>query len=156
MHNKPAMHQITLYTPAHQDACMALFDSNCPHYFSTEERQPFLDWLQTEEALGGRYFVLSIDNKILAAGGYFPRPEQKQTGLSWGMVHQDHHKKGFGTILTTFRLQAIAKEFPNWPCAINTSQHTKAFYERHGFVIKSMVLNAFGEGLHDCWMVHES
>lgn len=65
---------------------MAIFDSNCPPYFLPEERQPFLDWLQTEHALGGRYFVLSVKDKVLACGGYFPRVEQQQTSLSWGMT----------------------------------------------------------------------
>lgn len=120
-----------------------------------EERQPFLDWLQTEEALSGRYFVVIIDDKVLACGGYFPRTDQAQTGLSWGMVHQDHHKQGIGSLLTQFRLQALTKEFPNWPCCINTSQHTQAFYQRYGFVTKSLVLNGFGEGLHDYCMIYQ-
>lgn len=148
------MPQIIPYTPAYQDTCMTIFDSNCPSYFLAEERQPFLDWLQTEDALGGRYFVLLEDHQPMACGGYFPRPEEKQTGLSWGMVHQDYHKKGWGTLLTIFRLAAIAKEFPNWPCCINTSQYTKAFYERHGFVTKSVILNGFGEGFHDYCMIY--
>lgn len=149
------MYLITPYTAKDQAACLAIFDSNCPPYFLPEEKQPFLDWLQTEEALGGRYFVVGKEEKVLACGGYFPRPEQQQTGLSWGMVHQDYHKQGIGSLLTQFRLEAIAQEFPNWPCCINTSQYTQAFYAQHGFVTKSVILNGFGEGLHDYCMLHQ-
>ncbi len=147
------MPTIIPYTTAYKDACLAVFDSNCPTYFLREERQPFLDWLQTEDALGGRYFVLLIEDEVRACGGYFPRPAEKQTGLSWGMVHQADHKKGLGTLLTTFRLKAIVQAFPDWPCCINTSQYTKAFYERHGFVTKSVIVNGFGEGFDDYCMV---
>lgn len=149
------MHQIITYTSQYQNACMAIFDSNCPPYFLPEERQTYLDWLQSEEALSNRYFVLLIDDQAVASGGYYPRPNKKEVRLSWGMVHRDYHKKGIGSILTKFRLQAFVKEFPDWACSINTSQHTEAFYQRYGFVTKSVVLNGFGEGLHDHYMIYQ-
>lgn len=125
-------------------ACMAIFDSNCPPYFIPEERQPYGDWLR-EKALDGRYFVLEKDQEVLACGGWFW--EAEGLGLSWGMVHQDHHKQGLGTQLTRYRVAAGLAAFPKAAFRLCTSQHTEAFYQRMGFVTETITPDGFGPGL---------
>lgn len=128
------------------DACLTLFDSNCPPYFIPEERQPYIDWLQ-KKALDGRYFVLEKDQQVLACGGWYWDNDADGLGLSWGMVHQDHHKKGLGTTLTHYRIQAGLTAFPKAVFRLCTSQYTEAFYQRMGFVTQKITPNGFGEGL---------
>lgn len=134
------------YQTSDFNACLALFDSNCPPYFVLEERQPYINWLQ-EKALDGRYFVLEQDQQVLACGGWYWDEAEGGLSLSWGMVHQDHHKKGLGTALTRYRVQAGLAAFPKSIFRLCTSQYTEAFYQRMGFVTQKITPNGFGEGM---------
>lgn len=135
------------YQPTDFEACVAIFDSNTPPYFSPEERQPYISWLQ-EKSLDGRYFVLEYQGTIRACGGWFWEKERNYLGLSWGMVQQQYQKKGLGTALTEHRCKIAKAAYPNTPMQITTSQLTEAFYERMGFVTQKITPNDFALGLH--------
>lgn len=134
------------YLPDDFNACMVIFDSNCPPYFNPKEREPYIDWLQ-HRALDGRYFVLEQEGQILACGGWYWEADADRLGLSWGMVHQDHHKKGLGTQLTSYRVAAGLAAYPNAAFHLCTSQYTEAFYQRMGFVTETVTPDGFAPGL---------
>lgn len=131
------------YTPAHREACLALFDSNRPKFFTEDERDKFINWLDHHTA--ENYYVMEHDGQIVACGGVYA--DGNEAGLSWGMVHADLHGKGFGKAFTKYRVQKMQELFPGSVYTINTSQHTVAFYEKMGFRVKKFTKDGYEPGL---------
>lgn len=131
-------------------ACLSLFASNCPPYFDPSERADYAQFLSDPDDHGS-YFVLELDGEVLACGGIFVRPDG-MGGLSWGMVRQDRQRQGLGTVLTDFRLEQLRRLPGVREVQIDTSQHTEAYYARHGFVVTSRREDGFAPGLHEIKM----
>tara|TARA_R110002072_G_scaffold237463_8_gene394836 strand:+ start:803 stop:1204 length:402 start_codon:yes stop_codon:yes gene_type:complete len=123
---------------------MELFESNHPKYFAEHERPLFDKWL--DNCNREEYFVAIKDAEILACGGVFLDDRFNKAGLSWGMVHSDHHGKGIGREFTQFRVNKMKELFPKHPAMLETSQFTFGFYEKMGFTIKKIEANGFGGG----------
>ena len=134
------------YRPDHRGACLALFDSNVPRFFRAQERGEFETFLDAPPV---EYLVGRIDGDVIAAGGY--AEDRSQAGawvLCWGMVAAPLHQRGFGRALLHARLQALS-ELPGFrEVRMNTSQHTRGFFERFGFIVTEIERDAFGPGLH--------
>ena len=67
--------------------------------------------------------------------------------LSWGIVHNQFHKMGFGTHLLQYRLKHIMKNYPNANIILDTSQRTYKFYERFNFKVDKITSNFYRKGL---------
>lgn len=139
------MSTILPYTPQYRDACLAIFHSNRPKFFTEDEIALFTRWL--DERCEDNYFVLENDSEIIACGGVFYDEATNAAGLSWGMVHSMHHKKGFGKEFTRYRIELMRRLFPGALYQINTSQHTVAFYEKMGFHTVKMTPDGYAVGM---------
>ena len=138
------------YEPDDFTACMKVFDSNSPKFFAPEERGRFSDFLQDFTSISRSYFVLTLAESVVACGGLIVDDAGGKASLEWGMVHRDFHKQGLGQLLTQSRLE-LARTNPRIKeVTIDTSQHSRGFYERHGFIVTSVKTDEFGPGL-DCW-----
>ncbi len=144
------------YTPADKDACMAIFRSNCPHYFDPSEEAPFEQWLEHQAAKTRvfenseeeHYYVLETpEHGIAACGGFYLVKGAKEARLAWGMVHSDHHRKGYGTELYEFRRNEILKNWPDHVITLGTSQHTWPFYEKMGMRVTDVKPAGYGPHL---------
>jgi predicted GNAT family N-acyltransferase len=135
---------IIRYQPIFREQCIALFESNLPQFFAPEEKSLFIDWLdQTTE----EYFVVKDQDTVVACGGIFFDEKTREAGLSWGMVHAARHGQGIGRTFTAHRLALIRSKYPDAVIRIETSQHTKAFYEKLGFVTVNVIKDGFAKGL---------
>jgi len=134
------------YRAEDRSACEILFDSNTPHYFAYEERKDFVSFL---EELKIPYFVVEDDEgAIVACGGYGAAKEDPTVAvLCWGMVLRDVHHRGIGRRLLAERLQRIAAEPQFVSVKIDTSQYSRGFFERFGFMAGRIVPNGFAPGL---------
>lgn len=132
------------YTTEYKKSCLEVFKSNIPKYFADHELGEFEHWLdngQTEN-----YFVILNDNEIVGCGGIYIDDENKKAGFAWGMIHSDHHKKGYGSKFSKFRIAKI-REISDHNIFLVTSQHTFEFYRNLGFEVLSIEENGFCEGL---------
>jgi len=136
---------IRIYTSQDKNACIAIFDSNCPRYFLDHERAEFIDWLEKEDRL--EYYVLEIDDEILACGGIYKDDDLDQVGFAWGMVSRSHHGKGLGSALAKHRIKILDDKFPSYDCKLSTSQLTDAFFAKHGFVQTAYEKDGWGKGM---------
>lgn len=140
------------YVPDDLPACLAIFDSNLPTFFSAAEREEFRLFLQDAGAENSLYLVLAQGNVVLACGGLSILPDGL-AHLSWGMVDRAHHGQGLGTRLTLARL-ALARATPGLTqIALATSQHTRRFYEGMGFTALKVTPDGFGPNLDRCDMI---
>jgi GNAT superfamily N-acetyltransferase len=138
------------YTAADRDACLAVFDTNVPAYFITQEREAFAAFL---DDLPGPYLVIEDESgTIVGCGGYAIVPETRTADMCWGMVARDRHGTGLGRLLLDARLDAVRADPRAEAVALNTSQHTRGFYERRGFVAERVTPDGFAPGLDRCDM----
>lgn len=142
------------YSPEDRSACLALFESNRPKYFTEPELQLFSKWLDRCDRPS--FSVMEKAGRIIACGGIYHDTANNTAGLAWGMVRQDLHRRGYGRLLTLFRLDQLRDQFPNLAQHIETSQYTFEFYEKLGFVLERVTPNGFGIGLDRYDMVRHS
>ena len=137
--------EILKYEPFYKDDCVKIFESNMPKFFATEERQLFIDFLDND--IEGNYYVVKKDGEIVACGGIFLDKRDNEAGLSWGMVHAGHHKKGIGKIFTEYRIVRLKEVYPDHTWKVDTSQHTAGFYLKRGFKTIEVIPDGFAKGL---------
>lgn len=131
-------------------ACLTIFDTNVPDYFAPEERADCYEFLTTINLDTAPYWVFAQEENIIACGGLIIHAERKQARLAWGMVHNHFHGKGLGTKLTKVRINFAFKTPNIKEIGLETSQHTKAFYEKIGFRVTSIKKDGFAKGF-DCY-----
>lgn len=139
------MKTIREYCPNDKEICLEIFESNLPQYFNFDEKLMFAEWLEKTDR--EEYYVLMINSEIVACGGLYYDDKKDEAGLAWGMVHQDFHKKGYGQMLTEYRLDKLSNKYPTAILRIETSQFTENFYKKMGFKTESIVKDGFGPGL---------
>ena len=138
------------YSPTDRDGCLAVFDTNVPEFFTPDERDEFDAFLG---ALPGPYVVLvDDDGEIVGCGGHAVEPGTTTADLCWGMVRRGRQGRGLGRLLTDARLERIRTDATVTAVKLNTSQHTRGFYERLGFVTERVVPDGFSPGLDRCDM----
>ena len=121
--------EVRPYSPKDLAACLRLFDSNRPHYFTDEERGQFKAFLA---APFGSYYVLENDGDLLGCGGFVGENEIGLVKLTWGMVRHDLHRRGLGKFLLFYRLREIGKLAGMTMVRVETAQHTVGFFEKAG------------------------
>ena len=132
------------------DACLMLFDSNVPQYFSVDERAAFEAFL---ESLSGPYTVLlEGGSRVVGCGGWALGKDGVSADLCWGMVERECHGQGLGRALTRHRIEQIRADGRARRIRLDTSQHTEAFYRRFGFETLEVVRDGYAAGLHRCEM----
>lgn len=134
------------YRPEDRAACLAVFDSNVPDYFAPHERVDFIDFL---DALHGSYFVMDdADGQVVACGGFLASHDDPAVAiLCWGMVRRGLHRTGRGAHLLSARLDLIAARPDFTTVSIETSQKSRGFFERFGFIAGTIVPDGFAPGL---------
>ena len=125
---------------------LALFDSNVPTYFAAQERGDFIEFI---EDLPGPYLIaLDADGAAVGCGGYAAHDKKPGVAaLCWGMIRRDCHGRGWGDALLRHRLLEIAADPAFRQVEIETSQFSRGFFARYGFVQQRQVADGFAPGI---------
>ena len=132
------------YSSVHFDDCQKILRSNIPDYIDPCEESKFVNYLSTAKII---YFILVDSERLIACGGYGFNNKTQACTLSWGVVHNEFHNKGYGTQLLTYRLKHIKKRYGDIDVELDTSQKTYQFYEKFNFKVKKITYDFYGEGL---------
>lgn len=130
------------YSPIFRDACMALFDGNCPKFFAPCERKEFITFLS--ETKTGYYVVLAQDVVVAAFGVSY---SDGQWSLRWIMVDSERHGQGTGDMAMHKAIE-IARNAGGSTLHIAASHVSALFFERFGAERVHYTLNGWGEGMH--------
>jgi GNAT superfamily N-acetyltransferase len=139
---------IRTYQPEDALACMALFDSNLPKFFTTPEREQFAAFLARMDC---PFYVAVADGQIRGCGGFFV-DDYGVTYLVWGMIHSAWHRQGIGAQLLQWRLDQIRQVPHAWCVLIDTSQHSAPFFARFGFKCYRLIPDGYQAGLDKVFM----
>ncbi len=140
---KPNSKIIRNYKKSDKESLLEILKSNIPTYFSPKEVKDFIHYLDHEIDF---YYVLEFQNKIIGSGG-INIPKDKNIGIiSWGLIHPDFQKQGFGTLLLKHRISELQKIKKVDKIIVRTSQHVFPFYEKAGFKITKTISNYWAEG----------
>jgi uncharacterized protein (TIGR02569 family) len=135
------------YEPRDRAACLALFDGNAPPFFAPAERADFEEFLDHPP---GAYLVVDDEGgAVVGCGGVTASRSSPSLGeLTWGMVARTKHGKGIGRFLLLARLFLLAERPRITRVRLDTSQHTRGFFEREGFAVQAGTPNGYAPGLH--------
>jgi hypothetical protein len=137
--------QIRPFKLEDSDACVEIFQSNAPDFFDHDELAEFQTFLSHPNS---EFFVVVIDDAVRACGGHYKKGSEGW--LCWGMVHRNLHGKRIGRELLVERLRRLFSDQAVSTVSINTSQHSRPFFEHFRFtIVGAAIPNGFGKGM-DC------
>jgi len=143
------MRSIRPYRPGDLEYVVEIFRSNIPKYFGASEEPGLRDFLREQAE---NYYVIGDDNANIVGSGGIALNGDETVSLCWGMIHSQLIGTGLGKMLTQFRIEKSRELFGRRPPVISTSQHTRGFYEKFGFIVTRHESNGFGPGIDICEM----
>ena len=139
------------------EACLRIFDGNCPPYFATEERTAFEHWLACQgKTLKNAYKNTSLETyrvieneggELIGCGGYYLNSDQTEARFAWGMIRRELQHQGIGRHLSMQRIEEIKGNYPLAEITLATSQHTVPFYIQLGFEVLDIIPSGFAPKL---------
>jgi N-acetylglutamate synthase-like GNAT family acetyltransferase len=118
--------------------------ATAPPYFAPSERADFAHFLDHEAAKWG-FQVVERDGRVIGCGGMAIGADGEIAHFCWAMVDRTLHRQGIGTALVRARL-GTAAEAGIREVWLDTSQHSRAFYERLGFRPGNVTAHGYGPG----------
>lgn len=131
------------YRNSDKERIMELFNLSTPEFFSPNEKSDLEYYLSDHSE---NYFVVLIQNKLVAAGGINTTDTPNKMRISWDLVHPDYRGKGLGSDLTYYRIEVINSSEEKKLIEVRTSQKVYRFYEKQGFVLKETVKDFWAKG----------
>ncbi len=111
-------------------SCLDLVQSNTPAYFVQEEWNDFKKYLELERE---DYYVVELDNQVIACGGINYQNHGATAVFSWDVVHPAFQGQSIGKQLLQYRLQKVKTNPGINQLIVRTSQLVYRFYEQFGF-----------------------
>ncbi|NLR68893.1 GNAT family N-acetyltransferase [Chitinophaga varians] len=140
------------YTAADKLACLDAFHSNMPQFFAPEELKDFDAWLDAQAQYNPDnkeecYFVIEVNGQVIGCGGYYVRADKTTAVMTWGMLHRQYHKQGWGQKLLLYRIDLIKTNCPACTILLDTTQHSAPFFTKMGFAVTKVTPDFYGPGL---------
>lgn len=131
------------------DACMALFDANCPDYFAANERADYFAFL---EGSPKGYQVGRLDSRVVAAFGLSDVALADSLRLSWIMVSPNVKGVGVGDAMMQ-RVQKVARSNRVSTIEIAASHLSAPFFAKYGALQTQYTVDGWGAGMHRVDMI---
>ena len=137
--------EIRAYRPADKETVINLLRLNTPMYFSSEEENDLIYYLENEICA---YYVIETEGTVVGSGGYNLTEDKIVGTISWDILHPDWQRKSLGTALLVHRTNELNKIPEVKQIVVRTSQLAYKFYERAGFQLVEIVDNYWAQGYH--------
>lgn len=130
------------YTPEDAEACLALFDANCPRFFAPGERADYAAYL--ERVVG--YRVCEVEGVVRGAFGV-AQGLPGRAHLNWILIDPAAQRLGIGRAMMRIVLDD-SRGLGATALDIAASQHSAPFFARFGARDLSHVPDGWGLGMH--------
>ncbi len=131
------------YAAVDKDKVTRLLRLNTPEYFSADEENYFIDYLEFKKEL---YYVAVHNGDIVGCAGINFTDSRTAARLSWDIVHPDYHGQSVGTQLIKYRLDRLRSMNNIREITVRTSQFAYKFYEKHGFKLVEIIKDYWAKG----------
>ena len=131
------------YQGADYQACIDIFDANCPEFFAPNERQEYKTFLgELIEA----YEVCEVNGRVAGAFGLFGAGKRAKS-LNWILI--DPHMQGIGIGSKIMeRVVYVGRTSELKVVKISASHKSAPFFERFGAKPISVTEDGWGPGMH--------
>jgi len=131
------------YEAADLQSCLALFDENCPEFFSPNERADYAAFLAS---CIQHYIVCLSGDRIVGAYGLYPRTSGG-SALHWILLSPSSQGSGLGTLIMSRAMEAL-RSSDRFPLYISASHKSAPFFARSGAIETSRIADGWGPGMH--------
>ena len=125
-----------------REACLSIFDANCPSFFAPNERSDYASFLDT--APDG-YEVCELAGRVVGACGLIKQGDDGGS-LNWIMIDPDTQGAGIGSAMME-RIVSLARAAELASIDIAASHKSAAFFERFGAVARELTTDGWGPGM---------
>lgn len=132
-----------------RDACLALFDQNCPTFFAPNERAGYQQFLEDSAF---HYDVCLLHGQVVGAFGLLPDPAGHT--LRWILLAPELQGQGLGSAIMTRVLDGLNAVGGGRP-HIGASHLSAPFFARFGAEVVATTPNGWGPEMHRVDMVLE-
>lgn len=131
------------YCNADKEACLAIFDQNCPSFFAPNERADYSSFLDDAPA---SYEVCDLSGKVVAAFGLIADDNQK-IALNWIMLDPASQGVGLGSAIME---HVISQGRGSQLSLINIAASHKSapFFAKFGATEMLHTEDGWGPGMH--------
>jgi ribosomal-protein-alanine N-acetyltransferase len=123
------------YKSNNKNEVLTILKLNVPEYFAKSEIDDFEDYLKYKIE---KYFVATIGDEIIGAGGINFDDNGKTAKISWDFIDPKFKGKGVGQSLLKYRVDFIKSNYDATSIKLRTSQLAYKFYEKNGFTLKEI------------------
>jgi len=150
--------EIKPYALCDKEGCINAFKTNVPKYFTLDEIKRFEEWLDylRNAHSDDHYYVLKDNGLIIGCGGFSYRKQTNETTMTWGLIINTAHKKGYGRKLLEHRLGQISLLYPTSTILLDTTQFSFAFFEKYGFKVVKITKDHYALGINRYDMIRVS
>lgn len=131
------------YRVRDKSVVIELLRLNTPQFFAPEEEEDYSEYLDNRRE---DYFVVETEGEIIGAGGINYTDEGKTACISWDLFHPKVQGKGWGSKLTSYRINKIKENPAIKVVFVRTAQMTYKFYAKCGFELKEVVPDYWAKG----------
>jgi len=136
------------YCSEDYNACIDIFDANCPAYLAPNERKDYESFL---EASPEGYEVCEVDGRVLGVFGLLG-DNKNEKRLNWIMVDSKTHGMGIGARIME-RVIQLGRTSETTVIGLSTSQKVAPFFEKYGATTTSITKDGHGPGIDRVDMV---
>ena len=131
-----------------RDACLSIFDANCPEFFAHNERSEYANFL---DAAPSGYEVCIAAGRVVGAFGLIDNADDVRN-LNWIMIDPESQGLGIGSAIME-RVVSLASASRSSSIHIAASHKSAAFFERFGAVATGRTRDGWGPGMDRVDMV---
>ena len=131
------------YRAGDLEACLSLFDANCPAFFAPQERVEYAAFLRQAPA---GYELCWEGERLLGAFGFRAARAAPRGRLDWIMIDPEAQGRGIGTRMMD-RLLERASAARTGVVEIAASQHSEPFFARFGAREVARTADGWGPGM---------
>jgi ribosomal-protein-alanine N-acetyltransferase len=140
------------YKSNDKNEVLAILKRNVPKYFAESEIEDLEDYLKHKIE---KYFVATIGDVIIGAGGINFDDNSKTAKISWDFIDVKFKGKGIGQSLLKYRIDFIQSNYVSATIKVRTSQLAYKFYEKNGFTLKEIEKDYWAKGFDLYSMTYE-
>ena len=125
-----------------REACLSIFDANCPAFFAPNERSDYARFL---DAAPNGYEVCELAGRVVGAFGLVTHGDGG-TSLTWIMIDPDAQGAGIGSAMME---RVVSRATVSGLSTVNiaASHKSAAFFERFGAVAIGRTIDGWGPGM---------